>query len=131
MGHSIRKLTFAAAAALATLATTAGSAFAFECYNATRSEQGNQAAAGAPALVSLEEALVMFCGVDPDDTADIVEQMAALGYRTDILINGHTIMASGLEKSESGEEKLHDGQAIDHLSEQFFIDLATIEPGCA
>jgi hypothetical protein len=45
------------------------------------------------------------------------------GFRTDILINSRTIMASGLEKQHA--DQLDDGSGIDHLSEEFF---AAAEP---
>jgi hypothetical protein len=39
-------------------------------------------------------------------------------------------MAGGLELNGKGEEKLHDGQAIDHLSDEFFEALFA-PPSCA
>jgi len=61
----------------------------------------------------------MLCGVDPAGTAAIKAAPAAQGFRTDVLINNQTLMACGLEKSEKGEAKLHDGQPVDHLSDNF------------
>ena len=48
----IRKLGGSVLALTAAIALTGSSAFAFECYNASRSDQGNAAAAKAPALTA-------------------------------------------------------------------------------
>jgi hypothetical protein len=126
-----RTLTAATASAAATIALTGGAAFAFECYNASRSDQGNAAAANSQALVSAEEALAMFCGLDADQSATVLAELEDQGFNTDFLINSHALMAGGLEKNGKGEEKLHDGQAIDHLGEDFFGALIALAPSCA
>jgi hypothetical protein len=127
----MRKFLVSVSLVVAAFVLTGGTVLAFECYNTERSDQGNESAAGAPALISLDEALVMFCGVDPADTGAIKSELEDEGFRTDVLINGHALMAGGLEKSEEGEEKLDDGQGIDHLTDEFFAALAEIEPSCA
>jgi hypothetical protein len=126
----IRKFGATALAITAAIALTGSSAFAFECYNASRSDNGNAAAAKAQALVSAEEALMLFCGLDADQAADVIATLEDEGFDTDFLINGHTIMAGGLERNGKGEDKLDDGQAIDHLSEEFFAALAVLAPSC-
>ena len=131
MNRRIRKLAFSISLAAIAFVLAGSSVLAFECYNASRSEQGNLSAANFPALVSLDEALVMFCGVAPADTAAIKAALAAQGFRTDVLINFRTLMAQGLEKNGKGEDKLQDGQAIDHLSDDFFATLFTLVPSCA
>ena len=92
-------------------------ASAFECFNANRSDKGNAAAAGSQALISAEEFLAEIVGLCPDGVEFVISGLAAEGFDTDFLINGHTVMASGLE--ENHEDKLHDGMGIDHLSEEF------------
>jgi hypothetical protein len=126
----IRKLPAALIAIVAMLLLTASSAFAFECYNANRSPQGNAAAAKSPALVSASEALSLFCGLSEDEAADVIAQLDAQGFKTDFLINGNALMAGGLERNGNGEELLHDGQGIDHLSDEFFGALLTLAPSC-
>ena len=126
----VRKITTATAAVTAALAMTGGSAFAFECYNASRSEQGNAAAAKAPALISAQEALALFCGLDAEASAEVIAALETEGFATDFLINGQALMAGGLEMNGKGEEKLHDEQAIDHLGEDFFAALVSIAPEC-
>jgi hypothetical protein len=130
MKRRIGRFVLSVSLATAVFALAGSSVLAFECYNASRPEQGNLSAANSPALVSLDEPLVMFCGVDPAGTAAIKAALAAQGFRTDVLINFRTLMAQGLEKNGKGEEKLHDGQAIDHLSEEFFAALFTLVPSC-
>jgi|GEM_PF-6587063 len=126
-----RKLSAVALAAVGALSLTAGSAFAFECYNASRSDQGNAAAAKAPALISAEEALGMFCGLDSEAAAEVIAAMEADGFDMDFLINGQTLMAGGLERNPKHAAKLDDSQGIDHLSDEFFIALFTLVPECA
>jgi len=97
------------------------SAYAFECYNTQRSEQGNASAAKSPALASIEEILSdpEFVGLCPAGVEHVISGLEDAGYRTDVLINIHTVMAQGLEKS-GHEAQLQDGKGIDHLSEGFF-----------
>jgi hypothetical protein len=111
-----------AIAVLATLALSAGPALAFECYNANRSAQGNASAANSNGLASLQELLASDVGLCPAGIDHVIEGLQDLGYKTDVLINQHALMAGGLEKNGKGEAKLHDGQGVDHLSPQFFED---------
>ena len=131
MTRLIRKFGATALALTAALALTGSSAFAFECYNASRSERGNEAAAKAQALISAEEALALFCGLDAEEAAVVIAELEDEGFKTDFLINGHGLMAGGLVRNGKGEEKLQDGQAIDHLSDEFFGALFTLVPECA
>jgi hypothetical protein len=107
------------AAFVALVATS--SAFAFECYNTQRSERGNQSAAGSSALMSIEEILgdPEVVGLCPAGVDHVIEGLNEAGFRTDVLINFHSLMAGGLEKNGK-EAKLHDGKGIDHLSDAFF-----------
>jgi hypothetical protein len=111
-----------ATAALVAFAAPAG---AFECYNAVRSAQGNQSAARSNALFSFEEILAdpEIVGLCPDGAQFVLDGLEAAGFRTDVLINFRTLMASGLERTHP--EKLQDGSGVDHLSEEFF---ATVDP---
>ncbi len=98
------------------------SAYAFECYNTQRSDQGN-ASAGAHSngLDSIEEILgnPELVGLCPAGVEHVISGLDEAGFRTDVLINGHTLMAGGLEKNGK-DAKLHDGKGIDHLSAEFF-----------
>jgi hypothetical protein len=122
----LRRVAFTAGAAVATIALLAGPAGAFECYNANRSAQGNAAAgAHSKGLLSFTEILTGEVGLCEEGAAFVIAGAEAEGFRSDVLINGHTLMAGGLEKNGKGESKLHDGQGIDHLSQEFFD---TVEP---
>jgi hypothetical protein len=90
-----------------------------------RSAQGNMSAARSNALVSFEEILSdpEIVGLCPEGVQFVLAGLEEAGFRTDVLINFRTLMASGLERTHP--EKLHDGSGIDHLSEEFF---ATVDP---
>ena len=118
----VGRAVLALGAAVLAIVVTGGSAFAFECFNASRSEQGNASAAGSSALMSLEEVLGEegFVGLCPEGVEHVIAGLDEAGFQTDILINARSLMAGGLEKNGKGEEKLHDGKGIDHLSDDFF-----------
>jgi hypothetical protein len=119
----MRKLLVMAIGVVLALTLTTTSAFAFECYNASRSDRGNAAAgAHSAALMTTEEILTNpeIVGLCPEGAAFVISEMTALGFRTDILVNFNALMAGGLEGTEHGEELLHDGRGIDHLSDEFF-----------
>ncbi len=124
----VLKIVAGTAAALVALVLTGGSAFAFHCFNDSRSENGNEHAANG-ALMSVEEALIFF-GLCPDGVEHVLEGLDDEGFDTSMLINFNALMAGGLEKNGKGEEKLHDGRGIDHLSEEFLETAdALIEEG--
>jgi hypothetical protein len=110
----------AAGIATAVLIAFAAPAGAFECYNAMRSAQGNMSAARSNALFSLEEILSdpEIVGLCPVGVQFVLAGLEEAGFRTDVLINFRTLMASGLERTHP--EKLQDGSGVDHLSEEFF-----------
>jgi hypothetical protein len=120
-----RHVVRAAGIATAGVVLFATPASAFECYNAIRSAQGNLSAARANALYSFEEILSdpQIVGLCPDGVEFVLAGLEEAGFRTDVLINFRTIMASGLERAHP--ERLQDGSGIDHLSEDFF---ATVDP---
>lgn len=117
----VGRAVLAIGAAVVAIFITGSSVFAFECYNANRSDQGNASAAGSNGLLSLADILGEdgFVGLCPDGVDFVIAGLDDAGFQTDILINGHALMAGGLEKNGKGEEKLHDGEGIDHLSDDF------------
>ena len=127
----IRKFGATALALTAAIALSSSSAFAFHCYNESRSEQGNAAAVKSQALTSPEEALTGFCGLSDAEAADVIAELEDQGFATDFLINFHAVMAGGLERNGKGEDLLHNDKGIDHLSEEFFAALDALVPGCA
>ena len=120
-----KRLVGAVALATAGIVGLATPAAAFECYNAIRSAQGNQSAAGSAALMSFEEILAdpNVVGLCPEGVDFVLAGLEDAGFRTDLLINFRTLMARGLVAQHP--EKLQDGTGIDHLSEEFF---ATVDP---
>ena len=112
-----------AALALA-LATPAS---AFHCYNAMRSAQGNASAAKSGAQMSIGEILgdPEIVGLCPAGVDFVVAGLDEAGYRTDVLVNFHSVMAQGLEKKGDPNGLLQNGKGIDHLSDDFF---ATVDP---
>jgi len=98
------------------------SAYAFECYNTQRSAQGNASAgANSSALLSLERILSdpEVVGLCPAGVEHVITGLEGAGYRTDVLINFHALMAQGLEKA-GRDAQLSDGKGIDHLTDEFF-----------
>ena len=123
-----KRVGFVLGAAAATVAMTASTAFAHECYNARRSAQGNESAAGGNGFFTIETALIQFEGLCPEGAAMVIDGLQDAGYRTDVLINAHALMAGGLERNGKGGDKLHDGLGIDHLGEEFFGTLESLMP---
>ena len=123
----LRRIWFVVAATLVTVALTASSAFAFECYNANRSARGNEAAATSNAFFTIETALIEFEGLCPAGAQVVIAGLEDAGFRTDVLINANALMAGGLEKTGK-EDKLHDGQGIDHLGDEFFATVGSLIP---
>ena len=122
----LRIITVSLAALLALLIS--GSALAHECFNASRSDQGNAMAAKSPALQSLPEILAdpEFVGLCPAGVAHVLAGLEDAGYRTDVVINFRTLMAGGLEHGQAqAEDLLSNGKGIDHLGDEFF---ATVDP---
>jgi hypothetical protein len=120
-----RRLIGVVGLALAAIVTFPTSAGAFECYNAIRSAQGNQSAAQSKTLMSVSEILAdpEIVGLCPAGVEFVIDGLQDAGFRTDVLINFRTLMASGLEKTHP--DRLQDGKGIDHLSEEFFT---TVDP---
>jgi hypothetical protein len=104
-----------------------GSASAFECYNASRSDRGNERAANSQALASFEEILVGEVGLCPAGVEHVLEGLELAGFETNHLINFNALMAGGLEKNGKGGEKLHNEKGIDHLSAEFFATVGPLE----
>jgi len=116
----IKKLLAATGIGVTAVMLTAGSTWAYECYNTSRSDTGNANGAKGQAMASLEEILGGEFGLCQDGIDHIVDGLEAEGFDGDALINFRAMMAGGLERNGNGEELLHDGQGIDHLSEDFF-----------
>jgi len=90
-----------AATVTGVIALSASSAFAFECYNASRSDQGNAAAAGANGFFTIEQALIQFEGLCPEGAALVIAGLQEQGYRTDddLLILRREVASAGRSRA--------------------------------
>lgn len=106
------KLTVGAVSSVAAFTLATGPAFAHYCYNASRSDRGNEAAAKSQALSSIGE-LLAADGLCPEGVDYVLDGLAGAGFDTHALINVRAVMAAGLEQNHP--EKLADGSGIDHF----------------
>jgi hypothetical protein len=115
----IKKVLIGGVLAATAFAMTGGSVWAFECFNSSRSDNGNANAAHGQALMTVEEVLAAFVGLCPDGVDHVVDGLNEQGFETDMLINGRSLMAGGLEHNGDKNGNLHNGKGIDHLSDEF------------
>ena len=116
----IGKLLIGGAAAIAAIVLSGGSAFAFHCFNASRSEDGDAHAANGR-MVSVEEFLSdpEIVGLCPAGVDHVIEGLQDEGFDTDMLFNFNTLMAGGLEKTGDKNGNLDNDKGIDHLDQEF------------
>jgi hypothetical protein len=120
--------------AFALVGLMAGQAFAHECYNASRSDTGNQQIADHSAAFATfdETATGFFTAPAPDGLglcpagaqyllAQIHAAAAQPGSTLDlnVVVSNRTVQAGGLEHSSNptAQANLSDGRGIDHLGE--------------
>ena len=93
----------------ALLVLSATGAAAHECYNASRSDTGNEHAVNGQGLSSYDELLDVLC---PAGDAIVEAAVAANDFDTDgILVNTNALMGAGKQAT--------DGHAIDYLPAWF------------
>ena len=122
----INRVARATVLAISLIAVTAGATFAHECYNASRSAQGNAGASHSTnwSTESVAElfTIIHLFGIPGVDTALSAEQAevafeAALEMgvpaEVTIFVGKHTIGANGSAFTEGG--KAADGKGIDHF----------------
>lgn len=124
--HALRGIGTVAAAAALTM-TAGGSAWARECYNASRSAQGNAAVGAHSAaweVVTLHRILTEFIGL-PEPVATCVEAKAPAAGVPDSFVFG-TKQAQGQEgviaehnPNMAGAGLATDGKGIDHAAEVY------------
>lgn len=109
-----RRLVTLVGTTLTILALTASSALAHYCYNASRSDRGNEAAgAHSTVFVTVGELIDMlpeFTGLCPDGV-EYLHAWAAEEGLADRLVHTRAVMAGGAE----GSTVSLDGQGVDHL----------------
>lgn len=133
------RLTVVATALTGALAASAGAAFADDCFNASRSAQGNiSAAANSANWWSVSEMLTVFLGLSPDQ----VNQVLAVVNADPRIPQNLTIF---ITPSQSGQvfelaqnaplPLMVNGKGIDHSGDYpaiwsaLFEDVASVVPG--
>jgi hypothetical protein len=127
-----RKMLMTAVAGCAGVALMAGPAFAHECYNASRSDNGNaQIAAHSAAYSTFDEVALGFftspdgLGLCPAGAQYMLDQVhlaaAQPGSGIDLnwVVSNRTVQAGGLENTSNAraQANLANGTGVDHLGE--------------
>jgi hypothetical protein len=114
-----RRTAIVATAVALLLVLTAGSALAHFCFNASRSDRGNEAAAGSPTWLSVEELLrdeFRLCNAGVRHVLDGIE---AAGFPRNLLIHGRTVMAQG--RLGKHQHLSVNRKGVDHLTNRDFV----------
>jgi hypothetical protein len=115
-----------------TVALAAGPAFAHDCYNASRSDQGNtQLAAHSPSFVAFNTAAIGFLTSPPPDgpglcmagaqwlVGQLDANAASIGFDPNVVISTRVVQAGGIDNSPNpkAQGNLSNGTGIDHLDQ--------------
>lgn len=119
----VKKAVVGAGAFLLTMVLTTSNAFAWYCYNESRSTKGAQAVdSHSQSFGSIGDFLAEI-GLCPDGIDYVYDGVAALGLDPQkVLINHRAVMAGGLEQKDTG--LLRNGKGIEHLT---FEDFTAVE----
>ena len=101
------------------LVLSASSALAHFCFNASRSDRGNQAAAGSPAWGSIAEFLRGDLGLCEAGIDHVLDGVEAAGFPRNLLIHNRTVLAQG--RLGKHQHLSVNRKGIDHLSGQDFV----------
>ena len=101
------------------LVLTAGSALAHFCFNASRSDRGNQQAAKSPAWLSIEEILRDEFQLCNAGVRHVQNGIAAAGFPRNLLIHERTIMAQG--RLGRHQHLSVNRKGVDHLTQRDFV----------
>jgi hypothetical protein len=130
--RTLRKFPMAVMGAMAAVLLVAGPAAAHECYNASRSDTGNQQlAAHSPSYSTFDETALGFftapdgLGLCPAGAQYLLDQVHVAAAQPDSgldlnwVISNRTVQAGGIDHSPSAraQANLTDGKGIDHLAE--------------
>jgi hypothetical protein len=130
--RTLRKFPIAVMGAMAAVLLVAGPAAAHECYNASRSDTGNQQlAAHSPSYSTFDETALGFftapdgLGLCPAGAQYLLDQVHVAAAQPDSgldlnwVISNRTVQAGGIDHSPSAraQANLTDGKGIDHLAE--------------
>ena len=123
------------AATLAILTFGAGAASAHECFNASRSDQGNASVAAhsnAWEQVSLDTILTQFIGV-PQPVADCVEAQApAAGIPSSFVFGGKQSASTGvIAENNPNTQLFSNGKGVDHAEDAYGAALGALIGACS
>jgi hypothetical protein len=132
----MRKLCTTIIVSAMALALWAGPAFAHECYNTSRSSQGNQSiAAHAPKYATFDEVAYYFltqasdgpglCDAGASYLIGLVDANAtSLGLSSDTVVFMNAVQAGGVghKKDVPAVKVLSNGKGVDHLAENAALD---------
>ncbi len=131
----MRKILGVVAVAALAVALAAGPAFAHECYNASRSVNGNtQIAAHSPSFSTFDEVAMGFLTSPPEEggpglctagAQQVIDEVHAaveagtLDFDVSIVVSNRTVQAGGIDHSPSAraQSNLTNGTGIDHLAD--------------
>jgi hypothetical protein len=128
----LRKLVVTAAAVGALIALGAGPAAAFDCYNTSRSDQGNTSlAAHSPAYMTFNQAAYGFLTSPPPDGPGLCDagaqwmigqldaNLASFGLTDTTMVSAVTVQAQGLfhVSNDRATANQSNGKGVDHLDE--------------
>jgi hypothetical protein len=114
------------------IALAAGPAFAHDCYNTSRSAQGNaQLAAHSPSFMTFNTAAMGFLTSPPPDgpglctagaqflISELDANAASIGFDPNVVISTRVVQAGGIDNSPNpqAQSNLSNGKGIDHLDE--------------
>jgi hypothetical protein len=126
----LRKLFVTVAAVGALVALAAGPAAAFDCYNTSRSDQGNASlAAHSPAFMTFDQAAFGFLTSPPPDGPGLCDagaqwmidqlnaNLASFGLTDTTMISAVTVQAQGLfhVSNDRASANQSNGKGVDHL----------------
>lgn len=126
-----KKLLLGAGAFIVTLGLMTSNAWAHQCTNASRSDQGDRAAAEhsqawATFRVGAVDFLTSEFGLCEAGVNHVLNGLEAAGFDVDVVVNQRMTLAWGLaEHGAKGEQLLADGKGIDHIDFDWVEETAT------
>ena len=132
----IRKAAIGAATIVTVLSLGTGTAFAHQCYVASRSERGNAGAAHSQGWISFRSLATDFLGGElglcQAGVNHVLSGLETEGFDVDVLIHSKVTLAWGMaEHSPNAEELLTDGKGVAYIDWEWIEATATPLIGAA
>ncbi|MBM7503256.1 hypothetical protein ACFPER_07220 [Agromyces aurantiacus] len=120
------------ALAAAGVLASGAAAYAHECYNADRSEQGNAGASHSQAWWTLDVAAALTEELSPDDAECVLEAYEATGAPTSftIMVKGAVGQDGTIASKNPHEEKASDGSGIDEIFANYGAEIVGSYEAC-